>query len=297
MKMFKKEDKTLPTLITDLSGKILYIDETAKKEMFPANIGDSILKFLSPDLIRKASILGRMNITSPENCKYERAIVKVVGQGVTKTLEVSFFHANADNIEKDIKLFSSYDEIVARESVEPVELNDLVTEIVDYIKKDLRFSYKNFEIIITESESRLYADFDKLCAIVIGTITVYNEIDYRADITISIIKEDNDYILSVSLHKIMFEAINGPHELSMLNPHVATRIEYLNSLCQESKIEYKLSSKPDGIYAEFVITNSVNDTGKFAQKSTIVSKDAFISYIMSLFIYEDINDTTEEEQE
>ena len=80
-------------------------------------------------------------------------------------------------------------------------------------------------------------------------------------------------------------------------PYVASRIKYLDKLCKDSNTKHHFSSRPDGIIAEFEITNMIDETGKLAQNATAISVEEIIAYAMRVFIYDEISDTKEEEQE
>lgn len=297
MKIFKNEDELLPTIITDLSGKILYLNELAKTELCSVAVGDSVLKFIRRDVIKKMSMYGRMDIVAPENCDYERAIVKAVGEGITKTLVVVFFHAENENMENDERLFSGYDKIINVKQQGAISLNELIKQIVDCMKEDLRFSYKDFEIIKAENDRVLYAHLAHLCTVAIGIISVFNEIDYKASIKIGMEKHMDDYLLRLSLCKINLEAINSPRELSILYPNIASRLEYLTNLCKHCNVKYRFSSNPNEIVAEFIVTNIVNEESRLAQAPIAALAQELIAYAMSVFIYDAPNDTVKEEQE
>ncbi len=297
MKFFKNEDELLPTIITDLSGKILYLNEIAKKDLYPTAVGDSVLKFIRQDVVKKISMYGKMDIVIPENCGYERAIVKAAGEGITKTIEVTLFHAESDSIKNDERLYAGYGEIINTKHQKAVDLNELAEQIVSCMKDDLRFSYKDFEIVKAGNSPIIYANLTHLFTIAVGVIAVFNEIDYKAKVKIGIEKQSDDYILSLSLCKITLENINSLHHLSILYPNVASRLEYLANLCKDSNIKYSFSSKSDCIVAEFAVTNMLNEAGKLAQPLFTATEQDIIAYAMSVFIYNEVNGITEEEPE
>ena len=297
MKIYNIDDELLPIIITDLGGKILHLSELAKKDFYPLKTGDTIFSLIRYDSIKKVSMFSKIDIVALENCNYERAVVKSSGQGITKTLEITFFHSTSNDFKKDEKLYSGYGDVISSKERCETNLNELLEQIVAYMKKDLRFSYKQFEIIKSEKSPVLYANLLQMCMLVVGIISVFNEIDYKAPIKIGIEKQENDYIVSLTLSKITIEKITSLQKLIVLYPFVASRLEFLSSLCKDSNTKYRFSSKPDGIKAELEITNIIDEAGRFAQSFGNVSFEDIVAYAMSIFSYDDVSDTKEEEQE
>ena len=84
-----------------------------------------------------------------------------------------------------------------------------------------------------------------------------------------------------------------------LYPEIAMRLVFLTSLCNNDDIRYDFVIRPNEIRASFVITEMINETGKFSAAIFVQDQKAFVSYVMDIFMpYLGVNDDTlEEEQE
>ncbi len=291
-------DNEPPTLIADLNGNIIYVSSKANSQLYPVKVGDSISKYVDLNYIRKMSLFdNRIDVVVPKNCKFEKLVVKVVGSGAIKTIELCFMHgvsAGDDEILRDKKLLSMFSEIIGNDITESVKLNDFTKQIVECMKMDLRFAYRKFDIVKMVNDDReLFINYKQLSTITIGMIIALNEIEYRNPIRIVIDKILNEYVLSISVQSNTFKTADGLYEFMELYPEIAMRIMFLTTLCDNNEIKYKFSAKPNMVTTEFIITDAINKTGKFSCSAFGLDQRAFVSYIMDMFI----NDTSKEEQE
>ena len=291
----------LPTIISDLNGKIVFVNSRAATEFYPIKTGDSVSKFIDLDYVRKISIFDKkIDVVVPKTSKYEKLVVKMAGSGATKTIELYFAHSEKDSaceLEKDKRLFSTYGEIVNAQANESAKLNDFLSRIVKYMHSDLRFAYRKFEIIEADNNSDMYANYAHLSALAVGTIVALNEIEYRNPIQLSLQNIFGEYALSFSVNVNTFVSAEGLRDFAELYPQIAMRLVYLTSLCDDDGIRYKFVVKPNRVEIKFVITNLVNKTGRFGYATFGVEPSAFVSYLMDIFSPYEINDTLEETQE
>ena len=291
----------LPTIISDLNGNIIYVNSRAATSLYPIKVGDSVSKFVDLDYIRKISIFeNKIDIVSPRNTKYEKLVIRTVGSGMTKTIELYFANSEKDGLdelEKEKRFFSTYGEIVSVEANESVELNNFITRVVDYMHSDLRFAYRKFNIVDTENKECLFANYAHLSVIAVGTIIALNEIEYRNPMELSIENINSEYSLNISVPTNTFVNAEGLSDLAELYPRIAMRLIYLTSLCEDNDIKYKFTVKPNRVTANYIITEHLNKTGKFGYATFGMDQLAFVSYIMDIFSPDDTNDTSKEEQE
>ena len=110
---FKRGD--VPTIITDLNGTIVHLNNRAITDLYPIKVGDSVSKFVELDHIKKLSVFsGKIDVVVPKTSKYEKLIIKSVGTGATRTIELYFVHSEKDDIneiERDKRFFSTYREV------------------------------------------------------------------------------------------------------------------------------------------------------------------------------------------
>lgn len=278
-----------PTVVADLNGKIIYINPKAKTFLNPVKLGANISKYLGLDYVRKLSMMEcGIDSVVPARCNFQKAVVKICGSGATKTVELSFFHTDSENEENrinDKRLFASYSEIIASEIAGAVKLNDIVESIVSSLKTDLRFAYRHFELIKYENDTTLYANTKRLSSIIIGTIILLNELEYKNPIKISIDKILDTFVLNMSVNSNTFKSGEGLHDMAELFPRVAMRLSYIAFLCENEEVSYNFCVKPNSISASFEISDMVNDTGIFKYAPFAIGEREFVSYIASLFAY------------
>ena len=295
---FKRGD--VPTIITDLNGTIVHLNNRAITDLYPIKVGDSVSKFVELDHIKKLSVFsGKIDVVVPKTSKYEKLIIKSVGTGATRTIELYFVHSEKDDIneiERDKRFFSTYREVSSIEMNQSVKLNDFTRQIVDNLHADLRFAYRKFNIVKTEENENMYANYARLSAIVVGFIVALNEIEYRNPIELSIERVMNEYSLNISVATNTFKNAEGLHDIAELYPRIAMRLLYIASLCDDDGIRYKFRVKPNSVSGNFIISEAVNKTGKFSCASGF-SQSAFISYILDIFSKASSNDTSKEELE
>ncbi len=291
----------LPTLVSDLNGKIIYLNNRAVTDLYPVKVGDNVSKFVDLDYVRKFSIFDKkIDVVAPKASKFEKLILRTAGIGATKTIEYYFAHSEKDcfdEMEKDKRFFSTYSEIVNTEANKVVKLNEFITRIVQYMHSDLRFAYRKFDVIKTDDKDEMYTNYAHLSALTVGTIIALNEINYRNPIEISVRKMLDEYSLEISVGANTFKNAEGLSELLELYPRISMRLIYLTSLCDDTGVKYKFVVKPNRICASFMITELVNKTGKFCYAVFGMELQAFVTYVMDIFNSYDANGTSEEEQE
>lgn len=287
-----------PMIISDVNGNIIFANSKALTYLYPIKAGDSVSKYVDLDYIKKISLFDkRMDVIVPKNCSFKKVVVKTVGVGLTKTVELSFMHFEGEGITDivdDKRLFATFSEVIGKEIVDLVELNSFIHLMVDCMKADLRFAYRKFEIEEAVESFGLYTNFYHLCAIAVGTTIMLNEIECRNPIEISIIEIMGEYVLKISVRKNTFCEAEGIHEFAELFPNVAMRLMYIASLCDSDEIKYKFSVRPNRIITSFVISNMINTTGKFSYSSFGSDPKAYLSYFIDMYAP---NDIEAEEQE
>ncbi len=291
LKNKKAELSAPPTVITDLNGSIIHLNSAAITHLKSVKIGDNITKFLELDYVRKLTMLdNRIDTVKPKNCKYGRVVVKVLGTGATKTIELYFYDKEENKneaIAHDKRLFASYSEVIGNDVKGNIKLNDMISKIVESIKADLRFAYRKFELESPDNNPELYVNYFHISAIAAGTVVAFNEIEYKNPIKISVEKAFEDYVFTISVSTTTFNEATGLHEVTELYPQIAMRLLYIAFLCDNDGIQYDFFVKPNHICASFVISEMINKTGKFSHCVFGADQKAFIAYILSLFAYDE----------
>ena len=285
-------------IISDLNGRIIHVSRRAATGLGRIRPGESISKFIDLDYVRKMSFFdNKIDIIVPSNCKYNRAMVRIMGTGAAKTLYISFVQGDESGIEglaNDKKLFASYFELIGSEVSGNVELSGFLDSIINCMRADLRFAYRKFETSNTNEKAQLYVNFTKLCTLTVGTIVALNEIEYRNPFKIWIDNAFGEYVLNISVNSNTFIEAEGLHSFAEAYPKIAMRLLYMATVCEDNGIKYNFSVKPNKLTISYVVSNMINETGKFSYSAFLQSQKLLVSYIMDLF---STNDASKEEQE
>ena len=285
-----------PTIVADVDGNVIFANSKATNMLYPVKTGDSISKFVDIDYIKKISLFEkRIDVLVPENCELERVVVKTVGTGITKTIELMFLHVDSDNdIIDDKRLFATYAEVIGANVTGVVMLERFLERIIGCMHADFRFAYRRLNAMAGGGENRLYTNFSHLCSLTVCAIIALNEIEYRNPIEISVYEMLGEYVLEMSVKKATFLDAQGLYDLSLHFPRATMRMVYVSSICEEDGIKYDFSVSPNKITYTFVISNMVNETGKFAYSPFGDDEERYIAHLIDMFM--PINRAIEEQE-
>lgn len=298
--VYKNEtDTSFVTLITDLNGKIIFMNKPAISKLKTIKVGDDISKIIDIDYVRKVTMLENwMDIVVPKISQFNRAVIKVSGKSVSKLLEVYLINDESlteDDLLNDKRLFATYHEIIGTNITRKIKLNDFLELIAACIKEDMRFSYRKIHVNKTEENPELYINFAHLSTIVTGVIIAINEIDYRNPIELSLENLFGEYVLHISVEANTFYEAQSIAELSELYPKIAMRLVYITSLCKSDDIEYKIFLKNKKVTASFIVSDMINETGRFSFYPFTTEDKSIVAYVFSLFAYASNNQPSEQD--
>ena len=292
-----------PTILADLGGNIIHLNEEAERTIIGVQKGDNLSRFIDADYISKMTLYNkRMDVVVPKECDYEKAVIKILGSGVLKNVELCFFSAkeySKDELANDKRLFASYNDIVSRKINGKIKLDDFAVQVVEVLSRDLRFAYRAFEITNRNECGEICTNFVHLSVIAVATIVALNEINCVNPIRIELNRLYDKLIIEISVAENTFVDITGIYALEEAYPHIAMRLMYISSLCQADDIQLDVNIKPNKVGMKFVLDDKIGETG-------IISAPVFISdiqdasaYALELFasLYTEISEETEEEQE
>ena len=274
-----------PTVVADIDGNVIMANSKATNLLYPINVGDSVSKYVELDYIKKLSVFeNRIDVLVPKNCDFEKVVVKTVGTGIMKNLELIFLHADeSSDIIDDKRLFATYAEVIGAKVTGAVILERFLEALVNSMHGDFRYAYRRFKTKDAKSETELYTNFPHLCSLAVCAIIALNEIEYRNPIEISVYQVMGDFVLQMSVQKNTFKEARGMYDLSLLFPRATMRMVYVSSICNEDGIKYDFVVNPNKVTYTFVISNMVNETGKFAFSPYGAEMESYISHLIELF--------------
>lgn len=296
MNLENNTHKGPPTVIADLDGKIIYVDEKVNALLLGISVGDNIDSYLAEEYINR----GGVQIIKTKNLKLNTAVLQTVGEGVGKTIEMQLWNVGKvcpENRACDKKLFDSFSEIAGKAVYAVVNLNTLVHSIVDCIKTDLRYSYRRIEIDETEEEPWVKINVAQVSTALIGIISILNEIEYRNVINVSVERMLDRFVLNFSVAFNAFCSASGALALAELNPRAAMRIAYVTAICSKSDINCDFDIKPNKVSAQLSFTSVTVEGDKLSASIYEGTEKSYVSCALDLFNYYLFSDTEGEEQE
>lgn len=301
LKINKKLNEDIPTLVADINGTIIHMNSKATTALRTLKVGDNVSKLIDLNYVRKTTMFeNTIDVALTSMGELKKAVVKVNMTGATRLLEISLYKGGGTEeaeLLNDKRLFSSYSGIISKNDYKALNLSDFVSEIITAMKDDLRFSYRSFELECFDESIELSLRPDHISTLIVGIIVSLNEIEYRSPIKISIKKFNGGCILSISTKSSTFKSANGIYEISELYPNLAMRLAYLASVCENDGLEYKMSVSPSEIKASIELSSVVKDNSVFRYAPYETELKDFVSYVTSLFSYEGFSGTKAEEQE
>ena len=290
-----------PLIVADVNGKILFMNDGAFAVLRSAKIGDNIskLKTFDTEFVQKLTMYENKTEIVPSGVYgYKTAVVRVVGAGLSKLLEIRLYNdesINIENLNKDKKLFASYFNIANDDVIMKLDLNKYIEEVVRELKSDFRFEYRKIEITGTE-ELELSTYSEHLSALVIASIVILNEINYKNTIRIATERILDKVSLSLSVEADTASNCIGERAITELYPGITLRLAYLSTLCRDddTQVDFRIENNEFKISFKFDDISSDKTNLRFTSRLSIAD---FVSYVVSLFAYNDMITTGEEEQE
>lgn len=137
-------------------------------------------------------------------------------------------------LECDAKMFETLSKVLSKKDVKNIKASSFVDEVVSRLSSDIRFAYKKWickSLKNTDHSVQIYT----VLAIIIATVSISNNIDYKSPVSISISKRALSTHISV---KARIRGIKVRKRDDFIRiPKIEAKLEYLNALCDETGVE------------------------------------------------------------
>lgn len=278
-----------PGLITDVNGKIIFINDTFFSAIHGIKIGDdiTIIKPYTKEYVQKITMYqNKMEIVKCDFKNYKYALTRVISEKGKKFLSITFFKDESIDesiLSSDENLLSSFFIVANDTSCATVNLKERIEQIIDVNKEDPLLSFRKIDII-GEEDIDICTYIDHLSIIIVGALSVMNEVNYKSKVKITIEKEAADAIITVSVPTNVTGVVFGEMKISELFPFTTIRLVYLSSLCSVDKTNLDCLIENGEFKLQYRIKNVAADEGKL-RCAPSTSLRSYVQYIMSIFSY------------
>ncbi len=247
MKLFdnKHKDSKIPTIVANTSGELVYMNDKAFSVLPSVKIGDEVSKIVDMDSVKKISMYDeKTEMVSTRIKPYGKALLKVCGKGIFKSIEIFLENDNSDNsISKDKDAFYAFSEAMSDSTNENVKVLDFINAIADRISYKKGYSYRKLNATFTTNED-FYTNKSKLELVLISCAFILNEINYIDPIDVYAEKEKGFLSISLSVKTDEFGDRDfdvAEERVCALFPQIVTRSAFVDSVCEECDIDREMS--------------------------------------------------------
>ncbi len=262
------ENKEFPRLKINASGRVLYMNMSARKSLWELEIGQSIFDIIEADFIRKLSMhKKKLELVETKLKNFPLALLKITEKTRTKSIEIIFYPTGViiDNIYMDAKrVIELYSDKNTPKTNTCIDILDSLKCIFDELSKRKELFGIDTKI---EAENSFYAKLGQPQAelLFLATALVASEINPNGTLEIKV----NNGIVELSLETTDRYIANSVTELLYLYPQLAPRLLLIDSLCEDEFIKISISKRagclrliydiPQGRENEFIVKAKMAD--------------------------------------
>lgn len=274
----KKKLRKNPAFIVNSSGKLTYMNEKAFDTFPSIKVGDDISNIVDIDYIKKLSMYtNKMDVIKTKVNTYGRAAVRVTGGGIYKAVHIYLENSNdsEEDFADDKKMFFAFNDAIKRTDRTEINVLEFLYSIVENINCRKGYSYKKFAIS-ANADDVVFAERPRLEALIISSVFILNEVNYIDVISMSAKKIGTTLEFSLSVKSDAFgkDSIADAEEIMISEfPETMSRIELVNAICDESKVDYSVSYSG----TEMIMTFKIKENRKLSYKLYTSPEDMYMS--------------------
>ncbi len=240
MKINKKNNdkKEKPRVVTDLSGNIISVNESAKSELSIKKKED-IERIIDIDMVKKLSMFSdSIKITKTTSKKYKEAVLRANGVGISKTVQITFnfgYEKEEEDIIQEENMLSFVN--TSDDTVTEINCIDMSKEIISEIQNH---SAEKAPFINNYSRDESFcckpSVVQKLSACSLGIV---NEISPTRPVSFSIKKILHLLQIEVKIAVDTVKSANTIQEIESIYPFTATKLAMIDEICEKERISYE----------------------------------------------------------
>ncbi|MBQ8546513.1 MAG: hypothetical protein IJ437_06205 [Clostridia bacterium] len=234
--------------------------------------------FTSIPKYRKSTHISTVAIERTNGCDEIRIIYNECGKDLRMISESAFKRTNIE-LEMDRNMLATFYEVNEKCDIREIKCDDLLTEIKDRFKNDVRYAYKGIHIHSPRnSRHRVYIYY--LYTIIIATMSFLNSINFKMPIKISL--EKNDAYLTL---KIEMRVKNSPDLKNRAEvvkaPENETKFLYIDMLCKNNNIVNTFKLNDNKYVLKYEFCEVEKEEIKLYSKES--DEESFFSKYMDIF--------------
>ena len=200
----------------------------------------------------------------------------------------SLFKRNEEDFENDKYILASYQEAISRKQIKEINSEDFLLEIKARFHNSVRYAYKRF-YVDSNNNKRHKVYIYHLYTIIIATLAVLNEIDFKPAVHISF-NSGKSLALTIEM-KVKSLPMKRQKEEVLPNSTEA-KLLYLRTLCEQGDVDYTFEIINDRISLKYAIFEATK-IGEVVF-TTPNEEDEFFERFMNIFNGRETNIEEEE---
>lgn len=227
------------------------------KSFYGHKIEDVSTKSISSDADNKELINSDKGITkielvkSPDGRQDALVFTRVVGQKTSVEIKELDTSRNDELFEIDAKLIKTYELLSIKRDVKRIIPKDFLCDVKDKFLSDVRNAYKIINTSFNQKEG-ISVYIYHIYALLIATMSIINEIDFKPPVLIELKKLKNAIKLSMKIKSIKLAEIKSRQRLIEI-PGIEMRLEYIGALCREDDINSTLEIHGNTLSVDYII--------------------------------------------
>ncbi len=198
---------------------------------------------------------------------------------IKENLKISYYTRSESELESENYLLSTYKEVSKKLDIREIKCSDFLDEVKARLINDVRYAYKRFHIVANKN-TRHSVHIYRIYAIMIATLSIMNEMDFKIPILIKLGMEREGLTLQIEIKLKNKNVVNNKKEL-LKKPSNEAKLIYLGALCNQDETTNGLFLEGNRIVLRYVIDEVPVDRFKLCSKAP--EENEFFERYMDIF--------------
>lgn len=244
----------VPTIVTDVTGRIILLNKTAKKELKLFKIGDNIGKYLDINAFTKLSMKSNVIDALEVNINdYEMAILRVSGEGLSKTVGITLHKIDEcfDEILDSKVILSSLNGIELDNRIEKLELKKFGLDLINELRSCNESTYPHVNLYIDDCE--FTAKALQLQALILCSIAMMHETSPKRPVDLYIKRRGEELEVKIIVRVDDNIKLTNVQAIEKIYPWTTIRFALIDDICEKSNIPYSATVLDKALKLRFMV--------------------------------------------